>query len=288
MRALLCKIAACVAVGTVGCTTAAEDDVLDEDDAGFRLARVHVTASARRDADEVALKARFAVVRGLDEPFARARIGMPVLVRRQLGMGRCELAATLHEGDADAEPKGSRELVLFDVGEIEVAFDHLDIAVNPRLVPDLLPYMSGVEYAYAESHVPGRMRDPQISRGVNVSLGGGVSTDAAPVVLHGELPAALELRASWTDTGMQVAWESGNTRDDVVLRIESQGEHASALWCRLADEGLAELPSAALAAAGLFPGGVTVSMSRFAESSFDLESFPGAEFVLERAESAEL
>ena len=149
-------LVACLAVA--GCSDAAgprtEAELAESD--SFRLGRVHVVLEPQADsdnADELQVTARFAFVRGLDEDFVRARLDMGLMPDEILKPTQC----TAEDLVADEEDQGGdepRELVLVDAGDLSLQLGDARMQVPLSLVPDLLPYMSGVEYVYYGDGLP--------------------------------------------------------------------------------------------------------------------------------------
>src|SRR5690606_29275150 len=122
----------------------------------LRLGRVHVvlepveadseSETESWDATEgLEVTARFAFVRGLDEEFVRARIDMPVLAHHILRPSDCGISDQLAaHAESDLEPAEARELLLVDAGDLTVRLPDARLDVPLSLVPDLLPYMTGV------------------------------------------------------------------------------------------------------------------------------------------------
>ncbi len=147
-------------LAVAACQTADTRPETDTD--ALRLGRVHVVlepsedvvAPDVRDGDDaddaietqLEVSARFAFVRGLDEEFVRARIDVPVLPHEALRPGECVPSASLVLEAAEPDDNEARELVLLDAGDLSVRVGESDFDVPLALVPDLLPYMSGVEY----------------------------------------------------------------------------------------------------------------------------------------------
>ena len=144
----------------------------DPEGEALRLGRVHIVLEPSEDRDaaddfieaneaQLDVTARFAFVRGLDEDFVRARVGMPVLAHEQVPVTECVPSDQLaiDPGEPAVLDTDMRELVLVDAGDLTVRIGDTDVDVPLALVPDLLPYMSGVEYLQEAEMVP-VARDP--------------------------------------------------------------------------------------------------------------------------------
>jgi hypothetical protein len=279
----------------------------------LRLGRVHVVLEPSEDRDaatddaeadaQLDVTARFAFVRGLDEEFVRARIGMPVLPHDQVAQSECVLsdALAIDPGEPTTESADLRELVLVDAGDLTVQIGDTDVDVPLALMPDLLPYMSGVEYLQETEMVP---VPAEALPPVTIQARGSQTDDLPPFVTEGRVPTGLSIDATEADLDEQVAagrevdgalvlrWQMPSddgerTVDRITLRLlpliggEPAGEE---ITCVLADVGAARIEMDRLHTLGLPPQADAVSLtaSRFAVTSFDAGDFTGSELVIER------
>ena len=283
-----------------GCTEELEprvDSDLVESDR-LQLGRVHVVLEpVDTDGWEVVegleVTARFAFVRGLDEDFVRARIDMPVLAHQILRPSDCgisdQLAATSESEIDAAEP---RELFLVDAGDLSVRLPDARLDVPLSLVPDLLPYMTGVEYVYYGDHIP----TPADDGALLVEASGSQSGDLSPFRVEGDIPEPLELTVSDADLAelmedaLVLRWRPGHDNgvdNTVTVRLtpllgdEPVGDE---LTCVLQDQGASRLDLGKLRALGLptFADGLRIEASRLSSRSFDAGTFTNAELVIER------
>jgi hypothetical protein len=293
--------------GAGGCT----GDDLDANPAEpelelLRLGRVHVVLEPERDpADEpiddwdaFEVTARFAFVRGLEEDFVRARIDMPVLASDVITPGSCAASDQLATIESSESPRG--ELVLVDAGDLRMhiggdagsAFE-----VPMSLVPDLLPYMSGVEYLYYSEDLP-----PELPEGggsaVVVASKGSPSAELPAFRAEGAVPPALALYATEGDLyelrrqALVLRWQGVTDGDDdgvVTARITglAGGEPiGTELTCVLSDVGQARLSFESLRPLGLVldAEALRVTVSRLQTASFDAGDFMGSELFVERRE----
>ena len=308
------------AVGLTACSdpgpgSGTGGDAVAEADA-LRLGRVHVVLSPvsapdsdldpslGSDSDGLELTARFALVRGLDEEFVRARADMPDLVEDILNPGQCALESALwpnaHEGDAEA----GQELVLVDAGELEVQVGDTRLDVPLSLVPDLLPYMSGVEYAYFADDL-----DPfDGAEAVTVAAAGGLSDDLPAFTVEGTLPAPLALSYTADDLAsidagaLVVRWNLDESASPSESQPESQtvglrltpmlGDDplGDDVVCLVSDRGQTRLELAELRTLGFAADAdsVRIEASRSRASLFDVGAWAGTELVIERRDVAEL
>ncbi len=285
-----------------GCPDPSEPRVTEGE--SLRIGRVHLVLEPSDDViapdpgpdtadDQLELTARFAFVRGLDEDFVRARIGVPLLAQDALRAAECVPSDQLTFDAPEPDDGGLeiRELLLVDAGDLSIRVGDATYDVPLSLVPDLLPYMSGVEYLHeGDLFGLGSTATPA----VNVTAKGSLTDDLPPFSIDAALPPALGLRASEADLDEQdkgalvLRWNSsGNSDDLVTMRLlplvgsEPAGEE---ITCVLADKGAARIDIGRLQLLGLprQTEGVRVTASRNAVTSFDAGDFTNAEFVVER------
>ena len=281
------------------CTGEIDDGRTDPDTERLHLGRVHVLLEPGTDIEDgepasLEVTARFAYVRGFDEDVARARIDMAVLPQDTLRAGECvpsDQLAVPSEVDAEGEVQ---ELVLLDAGDLQVKIGGEQLRVPLSLVPDLLPYMSGVEYLYYGDELPDVEGAPELA----VTASGSVTDELPPFRADGTVPQALGLGATdgelaAIDQGaLALHWqESGSSL--ITLRIVgvTSGESTGAeLTCVVEDRGAVRLDLADLRARGLSADASTfrVTASRLHTSTFDAGDFAGSELVIEHRESLTL
>jgi hypothetical protein len=281
------------------CAAEGEDGRTEPEAERMSLGRVHVVlepgdADGEGDPDALEVTARFAWVRGLEEDFVRARLGMPPLVSEVLRPGDCRASEQLAIAPS-SEPAPDAELVLLDAGDLAVAFGEQQVRVPLALVPDLLPYMSGVEYLYYGDELPDL---PEGRSPLTVSASGSLTDELPSFQVEGQVPAGLELVVE-ADTAREpalvLAWAAADgagreDREPLSLRITGLiGDQPAGIeiTCAVEDRGSARLDLATLQAFGLSPeaDGYRVLASRIAVSTFDAGDFAGSELVVERTES---
>lgn len=300
------------AVGLSACSdagpgTGTGEGGADEAEA-LRLGRVHLVLSTlptddpetteTDDAlDGFELTARFAMVRGLDEEFVRARADMPDLLEDLLNPGQCAAESSLWAFDLPPETaEPGHELVLVDAGELEVQLGDTRLEVPLSLVPDLLPYMSGVEYAYFAE------RSPSLDEtdAVTVAAAGGLTDDLPAFTVDSPLPSAIELSytaedlASLDQGALVVRWNA-DTVDEATMGLRftpTLGDEpvGDDILCLVNDRGQARLELSELRTLGFAPDadGVRVEASRTRASLFDVGAWAGTELVVERRDVATL
>jgi hypothetical protein len=264
-------------------------------DDGLRLGRVHVVlerapdAGLPDDSGQLQVTARFAFVRGLEEEFVRARVGMPVLAHDILQPSQCNIddqVTGVDGGELGDEP---RELVLVDAGELRVGVGEERVQIPLSLVPDLLPYMSGVEYLYyGQTHSD----DTDGALGVVVEADGSQSDELPPFSVEGQMPLALDLYTSSDDLAelerdvLVLRWQATDA-GTVTMRLTPQigGDPAGDdITCVFEDRGQSAIDLSVLRTLGLpaEADALTITGSRITSTTFDAGDFGGTELVIER------
>ncbi len=280
--------------------TGVDEERTDTEVEQLRLGRVHVVLDAggtETDPNDFEVSARFAYVRGLDEEFVRARIEMPVLAHDVLQAPDCIATEQLSTGDSEADGGDVQELVLVDAGDLRVQIGEARYEVPLSLVPDLLPYMSGVEYVMYTDELPAV---PVEGVTMAVDASGSQTDELPPFSTEGHMPGALELSAPGDaesvlrDDALVLNWRGVDTTDETLtLRITALtgDEPAGAeITCLVPDVGEARLMLGSLRALGMSgdADGLRVEASRIETSTFDAGDFAGSELVVERRETTVL
>jgi hypothetical protein len=273
------------------CTDAAEPRTESDLSESFRMGRVHVVLEPEAESetgDELQVTARFAFVRGLEEDFVRARLDMGLMPDEILKPSQC--SADLYTGDPDEPSEDPRELVLVDIGDLSVLLGDAQVHVPLSLVPDLLPYMSGVEYIYYGDGLPQAM-DATLA----VEAEGSSTEELPPFAVEGAVPRGLGL--TFTDEDAAEIRKGA-----LVLRWDPQGDGPITLTltplidqeiageeitCVFDDVGQARLDLQELQTYGLplAADSLRVVASRTSTTTFDAGEFQGSELVIERRAS---
>lgn len=288
---------ALVGVLASGCAGDIDDGRTDAESDPLHLGRVHVLVEPgdavedNEDSAAFEVTARFAFVRGFDEDVARARIDMAVMPHEVLRPGECVPSDQLVT-PVEMEGDGSdvQELVLLDAGDLQVSVGDEHVRVPLSLVPDLLPYMSGVEYLYYADEVP-NLGDE--ARDLSVTASGSVTDELPPFSAGGTVPAPLDLGATDAEIGaldqdaLALHWRAGD--DVLTLRIAGmvRGEvRGSELTCVVSDQGAVRLHLPELRTFGLAPDAdaYRISASRMHATTFEAGDFGGSELLIERRE----
>ncbi|MCB9703118.1 MAG: hypothetical protein H6711_14585 [Myxococcales bacterium] len=285
-----------IGLAVLACSPVDEVERAEVDEVGVaRLARVHVIVQP--DADplgalpQLDVRASFVHYRGLDDDFVRGRLGLVPLAHERVELGTCVASDTLDGVDfGERPPAGERELVLVDAGNLHLRLGDHDVDVPLVLLPDLLPYMAGVEYEQVSEYLPSVVvlgeRAP-----LTIEIEGSGDEEIPPTTLETRLPPALDLESRLgLDPGIvEVTW-GGSSRSPLVLRLaayvgsEPSGDEVT---CVVPDSGsfrldLAELRGLGLGVAG---EGLHVSASRVVVQSFDAGEFAGGELIVELRDS---
>ncbi|HET6582338.1 MAG TPA: hypothetical protein VFG69_02800 [Nannocystaceae bacterium] len=289
-------------IAAAGCSEASTRP--DPEGEVLRLGRVHIVLEPSEDRDaaedvveaneaQLDVTARFAFVRGLDEDFVRARVFMPVLAHEQVPVSECVVSDQLVADAVEPvspELADMRELVLVDAGDLTVRIGDTDVDVPLALVPDLLPYISGVEYLQEAEMVPVAA---DATPSVTIQAGGSQTDDLPAFVAEGRVPAALGLTASESDLAEQLEgalvmrWREGHAEGPISIRVQALlgGEPlGEEITCVIADRGEARIDIARLHTLGLPAQGdaLRLTASRVVVTGFDAGEFTGSELVVER------
>jgi hypothetical protein len=260
------------------------------------LGRIHVVLQPRPDElepePELQISGRFVEYRGLSEQLVRARANLPVPAWEQLVIGQCVASEALLPIPGPVPP-GDRELSMIDAGDLRVALGNSgrwpgewrEFVVPLSLVPDILPWLSGVEYGQVDDRLPQLVVEPDGTSPVSVSLDGSADGMLEGFAVNVLVPAQLTLEAATvTEDSLTIDWRPpGHPSQFVVLRLQAftPGEDGvnepagEEVTCVVADSGRADLSLAPLSSAGLAAHAelLRVSVSRFDVSKVRAGSF---------------
>ncbi len=288
-------------MGVGGCTGDELDARPDADVAEeLRLGRVHVVLEPEADLDSEAeafeVSARFAFVRGLEEDFVRARIDMPRLATEVVRPNDCVITEQLTTAEAtEVAPGELQQVHLVDAGDIEVRIGDDAIEVPLIIRPDLLPYMSGVEYLYYGDELPSELSD-EGGADILVEAKGSQTEEFPPFQAVGTVPAPLSLNVTEADLrelsrgALVLRWEGESDDELITVRLTGLqgGEPVGAdLTCVFeADQGQTRLDFGHLRMLGLMldAQALQVTASRLVQTQFDAGDFVGSELFIERRE----
>lgn len=290
MRSPITRRAACVGALALAAVVAAACSGVDEGTTTglteptpvHRLGRIHIAVQApaeiASDGPALEISARFVQYRGLDEAAVRQRVGLLPLAGERLKIGECTASELPWEEPAAREPIASREVSLLDVGNIAVQLGEASVDVPLSLVPDLLPYMSGVEYDLASEVLPARAWPPGEPgpTAVTISVDGAGDDELPGFSVRAPLPEPVVLQATATAErdSLLLEWGPDGRGAPVVLRLtgfigsEPAGDEVA---CLVSDTGSHRVDLDALRSAGYVLSGDTlrVGASRIARTRLD-------------------
>ncbi|HVH99522.1 MAG TPA: hypothetical protein VM869_12460 [Enhygromyxa sp.] len=298
-------IGSVVAALTIGCAedpvetgrTVQAEQATSEATSGH-IGRIHVVLQPRPDElepePELQIHARFVEYRGVSETQVRARASLPVPVWEQLVMGQCiaseallPVAGPLPPGDHE------RELSMIDAGDLRVALGNRELVAPVSLVPDILPWLSGVEYGHVDDRIPWLAVEPDGTAPVTVSIDGSADGSLEPFSVSVLVPAQLTLEAAKvTDDRLTIDWRPpGHPSQFVVLRLQAftPGEDGvneptgEEVTCLVADSGRTDFSLGPLESAGLAAQAelLRVSVSRFDVTQVRAGSFGAVDVLIE-------
>lgn len=286
--------AVCLA-GVAACSGVVDDggnpNNLGEPPPAHALARIQIVlqppGEAPSDNPGLEVLARFVQYRGLDEASVRARADLPQLAIDRLRPGQCLASEQLWLASEEPGPRdtvtanstsGRRELVLIDAGNLAVQIGEATVDVPLSLIPDLLPYMSGVEYDYVSETLPQRAwpRGEPSPSALTVTVDGAGEDELAGFRVRAPIPEAVALQATpSTDRGsLLLEWRPDGRGAPLLVRLSSfigSEPAGDELTCLLSDAGSHRFDLDDLRSAGLDLSGDTLHLgaSRFARIRFD-------------------
>lgn len=306
-----------VALAAAGLASGCSDDVGpdpmigmgDEEQLGelpevARMGEVHITVQPEPDAvfssPQVELDARFVEYRDIGSQDAASRAGLTPVPSEILRPGQCmptqelaRLEATrLDSGDGFDTYTGygvgeDPEVILLDVGDVRVGLGDRDYVVPISLVPDLVPWVSGVEYAAVDQELPNAVSAPDGSTPIHLEVDGAPEAGLPALSLDIDLPRSFSLLPTYDtepDGALTLAWEPSETGERrMVLELlayadgDPAGEHVT---CVVPDTGAAALDLGQLELAGLGEGEtISVTARRLVTLQVDAGDFRGIRVV---------
>jgi hypothetical protein len=264
-----------------------------------QLGRIHVVLQPQPDVLEpepqLQIHGRFIEYRGVSEALVRARANLPVPVWDQLVLGQCVASQALlpSEGAHSGGSNQRRELLMIDGGDLRVTLGEREFVAPLALVPDILPWLSGVEYGHVDDRIPRLAVEPDGTSPMTVSLDGSPDGMLEGFVINVAVPAQLSVeRADLSSDSLTIDWHPPGTRvgnsvgesvEFVVLRLqaftpsEGGGDEpvGEEITCVVADSGRADLAVAPLVSAGL---GEAAELLRVSISRFDVTQVRAGSF----------
>ena len=267
------------------------------------LGRVHLVLQPEPDElepePELQLSARFVEYRGLSEDFVRARANLPVAAWEQLVPGMCLASEELLPNAAAPGDSEERELSMLDAGDLRITLGERELVAPLVLVPDILPWLTGVEYGQVDDRIPDLAFAPDGTAPLTVSVDGSGELEAFS--MSALVPVSLSLTKAALDRGrLTIDWQPpSSVSDAMVLRLqafalaedgvsEPVGEE---LTCLVSDTGRATFALVHLVRAGLEVEAeqLRVSASRFDATKVSAGDYFGeVEVFVERRTQATL
>jgi hypothetical protein len=257
-----------------------------------QIGRIHVVLQPRPDElepePELQISGRFVEYRGLSEALVRARANLPVPAWEQLVIGQCVASEALLSSPVGvSSSERDRELSMIDAGDLRVGIGSREFVAPLSLVPDILPWLSGVEYGHVDDRIPQLLVEPDGTSPVQVSVDGSADGHLEGFAVSVLVPASLTLEAATVnEDSLTIDWRPpGHPSQFVVLRLqgfrpgedgvnERAGEEVT---CVVADSGRADLSLAPLSHAGL---AAHAELLRVSASRFDVTTVRAGSFGL--------
>ena len=294
---------ACLVTGMLATASACVDepgaptpDVEEAELQTGHIGHVQVIVQPRQDdfgpAPAVRIEARFAEYRGLDHNAARLRANVPPDPAAGLSVGECVPSDRFDLSASEIEDE--RELTFIDGGDLRVTIGGHDFVVPLALVPDLLEWVSGVEYVHVSERMPEINAAPDGITPVSLRLEGSTEAELPGFELSLDLPRALELLPAVespsedadTDGALLLRWQPpGESTDTLLLQLSAYGEVAAIgdeVTCLVWDSGEARLDMTQLHTAGLADADlVRVTARRISTHEVSTGAFDGVDVVVE-------
>jgi hypothetical protein len=218
-----------------------------------RSAQIRLVARVQGDAGgspTLAGEARFAIFHGMDAEFAKSRIDMTEPAWDRLRPGQCSGEGELENPAGDeprkvgrAGPLSWRDLNLVDVGAIKVALAGQELPLTYALAPDLVTWMSGIEYRHHEDSLPLGALHESDTTAVQISVSGSPEEDFPPLEIGASLPApvtGLHVNKVANGDELILTWARGNYGQWPLLLRLRRGDEG--IDCLVDDDGRFELP----------------------------------------------
>lgn len=260
-----------------------------------RHAQIHVVGAlddTGRSDPSISAAARFAVFHGMDDTFARSRISLSAPALNRLAIDTCARSGFGDElpREGRAGPLAWRDLSLIDAGQVDLHFAGERITLDYALAPDLINWMSGVEYRRYVDALPLGAFDRRAPTPLHLSVAGAAEEELPPFGLGASLPVPVdELRLDLDSDAqtLELSWSSEHSgRWPLLVRVH-RGD--ASLECVLADDGHFPLDASILDAAGLLDStrplasgeGVELEISRYDHLNVAAGVFEEIDVILE-------
>ena len=252
---------------------------------------------------QLEIDARFVEYRDIAADEAASRAGLTPVASDILRPGQCMSTAELNRFAAtDGEERdpsfesadepgvgNDPEVLLVDAGDVRVALGEREFVVPLALVPDLVPWVSGVEYVYSGDELPRSLFAPDGTAPADIEIDGAVEAGLPPLITRVELPRSFVLRPVFdasADGSLALVWEPSEAGDErMILELTAYADgdpSGTQVTCVVPDAGAATLPLSALEQAGLGNGEtVAVTARRIDVTHIDAGAFRRVRVVAE-------
>jgi hypothetical protein len=238
----------------------------DELDAPAESSYGLVSISFERDAGTAAaeglvLKTRAHFVRytAMDAENVARLLALPLDPDRDLpGQDTCKVYDLTLDLDQDAFGENARHVELLDSGELRIqaasATSPMSLTLKPSHFAGLLPFMSGMVYAEAQSAADGERLGPvAVAADGGEAVGAFVAQVASPQVPRLDRIGGRAVTTAPVPRGsLELRWQPTSDPADVTF-VELpylKGERELVLRCQSRDNGAFEIPAALVAEAG--------------------------------------
>ncbi len=253
------------------------------DAGGQTIARLTVVVTAPRGGDgDVTTAAQLVRFRDIDAEGAQLLAGGTPAAADFPPAGRCarvDAAALVDETLASLSPEASVEML--DAGNLVFRVAGRAVALAPRYVPELLPFVTGAAYDGERSGAVAGVASPlELDQPGEAWASAAGGDDIGRFEAQAQIPAVPWISTARVDGGVLVAWPAGERAtggdETVVIAIEGNGAE---LRCRAADVGRFVIPWSQL---GELPGadGATLAVERSARAPFAAAGLDAGELLV--------
>lgn len=202
------------------------------------FARLRITLSVTRDGQTaLASEARLLRFRDVDPESAGVLAGASVPSLDELPLGRCVRVdgdQLLAEALAGSSPDAA--VAMLDAGEVVVRAGDRAVRLTPRYVPEVVPFVSGVEYE-AEEDTIGRLPPLSLRAGDEAFVSAFGGQDVGRFDATATIPSVPRVVAAGLDAdgNLRVRWVAEPDAADGVVVSVASGHGGGTLRCRVAN-----------------------------------------------------
>ena len=221
-----------------------------------RIAQIRIVAHVSNDSGvstSLSGEARFAVFHGMDAEFAQSRIDLTESASDRLSLGKCVDANSelVRVEVGRAGPLSWRDLDLVDVGNISLRLGGQELPLTYALAPDLISWMSGIEYRHHEDSLPLGARGEHAATPIRLSVSGSPEEEFPEFEADASLPATvtdLRLRVEPDKESPTLTWAQASAGQWPLLVKIRRGD--AGIDCLVPDLGQFSIPAELLADTG--------------------------------------